>query len=291
MQYDRVQHTLILILVLNVIVAIAKGVFGLLAGSMSMVADALHSMFDSVSNVIGLISTQLAKQPPDRMHPYGHGKFETLGTLIIGAMLLLSAYWIITEGFKRLQTAAVPNISGITVEVLIITIFINIFVAWYERRKGEELGSQILIADARHTLSDIFVSISVLAGFVVVKLGYPQADPLIAFGIGAIIGKMGLSIIRESGAVLADTAVIDCEKEIADIVMVTTGVKGYHKFRCRGKPRELFADIHILVDPDLTVAEGHEIAETLRMKILSDIGGMEDIVVHVDPAENEEGDL
>jgi cation diffusion facilitator family transporter len=288
MEYARVQRTLTLILILNIGVAIAKAAFGLLAGSVSMVADALHSTFDSVSNIVGILSTTIAKQPADKAHPYGHGKFETLGTLVIGAMLLLSAYWIITEGFNRLRSSATPDVTGITVTVLLATILVNTFVAWYERKVGLELNSQILIADAAHTRSDIFVSISVLAGFGAVSLGYPQADPLIAFGIGILIGKMGLSIIKEAGDVLTDRAVIDCEEEIKRTLSKIEGVRGYHQFRCRGKPMELFADIHVLVDPAITVRDGHDIAEAVRRRILEEVDGMQDIVVHIDPVDEYE---
>lgn len=283
MDYERVQRTLTLILILNITVAVAKAVFGLIAGSVSMVADALHSTFDSLSNIVGLISTHIAKQPPDKAHPYGHGRFETFGTLVIGGMLLLTAYWIISEGISRLNSAAIPAITELTVIVLILTIIVNILVAWYERKVGIELNSQILIADSEHTKSDIFVSLSVLAGFGAVRLGYPEADPLIAFGIGLIIGKMGLAIIKGAGDVLTDAAVIDCEDEIRRTLEKIEGVRGYHKFRCRGKPQELFADIHVLVDPEISVRDGHDVAEEVRQRLLIEVEGMQDIVVHIDP--------
>lgn len=288
MEYDRVQRTLLVILFLNIIVAGLKAVFGFLAGSVSMVADAFHSTLDSASNIIGLVSTQMAKQPPDGRHPYGHGKFETFGTLLIGAILLVTAAWILYEGANRLLGGIAPSISLLTVAVLVTTIGINIVVTRYERRTGEELGSQILIADSEHTKSDVYVSLSVLLGFGAVSLGFPAADPLIAFGIAMVIGRMGLHIIRDAGDVLTDAAIVDCEGQIAGIIRTTPGVRGYHKFRCRGKPGELFADIHIFVDPDITVGEGHAIAERARVLILTDVEGMEDIVVHIDPYSGEE---
>ncbi|KQC02945.1 MAG: cation transporter [Methanoculleus sp. SDB] len=283
MDYGRVQRTLFIILILNLIVAGLKAVFGLLAGSVSMVADAFHSTLDSASNIIGLVSTQIAKQPPDGRHPYGHGKFETFGTLLIGGILLVTAAWILYEGANRLLTSSAPSITLLTVAVLVATIGINIIITRYERRVGEDIGSQILIADSEHTKSDVLVSLSVLAGFGAVSLGFPAADPLIAFGIAAVIGRMGIRIIREAGDVLTDAVIVDCEDQITRIMHQIPGVRGYHKFRCRGKPGELFADIHIFVDPAITVGEGHEIAEEARVMILDDIEGMADIVVHVDP--------
>lgn len=290
MNYDRVQRTLVLVLVLNLAVAAAKAVFGFMAGSVSMVADSLHSLFDSLSNIVGIVSTHIARQPPDHSHPYGHGKFETVGTVVIGAMLLLSAYWIFSEGLGRLVSDEAPVISGITIGVMITTLIINIFVSTYERRMGEALKSQILIADARHTASDIFVSLSVLGGFAAVRLGFPMADPLIAFGIAILIARMGLIILKDAGNVLTDALVVDCEDRVARVVSSVEGVRGFHDFRCRGKPQELFADIHITVDPSISVAEGHAIAEVVEARIRAEIEEIEDVVVHVDPDRVRKGD-
>ncbi|MDD4256172.1 MAG: cation diffusion facilitator family transporter [Methanofollis sp.] len=287
MEYDRVRRTLWVILILNVIVAVAKAVFGLMAGSMSMVADALHSSFDSASNIIGLAATGIAARPPDRDHPYGHAKFETFGTLLVGGMLLLTAYWVISEGVVRLTTGAVPHITALTVGVMVATTVINIFVALYERRVGEELRSSFLIADSEHTKSDVFVSLSVLLGFAVVYLGYPLADPLIALAIGALIGRMGLSIIREAGMVLTDAATVQCEENVREIVARIRGVLGSHEFRCRGAPGEMMADIHITVDPGMTVEEAHGIAEEVEAAITEGVPGMKEVVVHIEPGERD----
>ncbi|MDD3934556.1 MAG: cation diffusion facilitator family transporter, partial [Methanoculleus sp.] len=177
MQGDRVQRVFIIVLILNLAVALAKAAFGLLAGSVSMVADALHSGFDSFSNIVGIIALYLAGKPPDPEHPYGHGKIETLGTLVIGAMLLLTSAGILFEGYRRLVNPVTPAITPVTVAVMVGTLIINIAVSTYERQKGEEYRSQILIADSLHTRSDVFVSTAVIGGFLAVRLGFPQADP------------------------------------------------------------------------------------------------------------------
>jgi len=284
-RYRRVQRLLWIILTLNLIVAVAKGVVGLAAGSVSMVADAFHSGFDSLSNVIGIVSVHIARIPPDGEHPYGHGKFETAGTLIIGVMLILTALGVFYEGSQRLITGAVPHITTLTITVLCVTIAINLGVAWFERREGRRLNSQILIADSRHTQSDVFVSLSVIGGFVLVELGFPQVDPIIALVIGALIGRMGFSLVRSSGRVLTDALTVECGETVGRILDGVDGVRGYHQFRCRGKPDELFADIHIEVDPSLSVEEGHNIAGQVKNLLIDGIDGMEDVVVHIEPEE------
>jgi cation diffusion facilitator family transporter len=279
-----VQRIFIIVLALNLSVALAKAAFGFLAGSVSMVADALHSGFDSFSNVVGIIALYFAGKPPDPEHPYGHGKIETLGTLAIGAMLLLTAAGILYEGYRRLVAPVTPAITGVTVGVMVVTLIINIAVSTYERRRGEEYRSQILVADSMHTRSDVFVSIAVLGGFLVVRLGYPQADPIIAFAIGLLIARMGIGILYEAAQVLTDAMNLPCDPAlIRAVVMDTPGVAGYHDFRCRGKTGEIFADIHVTVDPALPVSRAHEISDEVERRLKETVPELAEVVVHIEP--------
>ncbi|HNV37800.1 MAG TPA: cation diffusion facilitator family transporter [Methanoculleus sp.] len=284
MQGDRVQRVFVIVLILNVAVAVVKAVFGVMAGSVSMVADALHSGFDSFSNVVGIVAMHLAGKPPDPEHPYGHGKIETLGTLVIGAMLLLTAAGILLEGYGRLITPVTPEITPITVGVMVGTLITNIIVSTYERRKGEEYQSQILIADSLHTRSDVFVSTAVLGGFLAIRLGYPAADPIIALGIGLLIARMGVGILYGAAEVLIDSMNLPCDPALVRaVVMDTPGVAGYHDFRCRGKPGEIFADIHVTVDPALSIARAHAISEEVEQRLKETVPGLAEVVVHIEP--------
>jgi len=284
MQGDRVQRVFVIVLILNVAVAVVKAVFGVMAGSVSMVADALHSGFDSFSNVVGIVAMHLAGKPPDPEHPYGHGKIETLGTLVIGAMLLLTAAGILLEGYGRLITPVTPDITPITVGVMVGTLITNIIVSTYERRKGEEYQSQILIADSLHTRSDVFVSTAVLGGFLAIRLGYPAADPIIALGIGLLIARMGVGILYGAAEVLIDSMNLPCDPALVRaVVMDTPGVAGYHDFRCRGKPGEIFADIHVTVDPALSIARAHAISEEVEQRLKETVPGLAEVVVHIEP--------
>ncbi|HQC34881.1 MAG TPA: cation diffusion facilitator family transporter [Methanoculleus sp.] len=284
MQGDRVQRVFVIVLILNVAVAVVKAVFGVMAGSVSMVADALHSGFDSFSNVVGIVAMHLAGKPPDPEHPYGHGKIETLGTLVIGAMLLLTTAGILLEGYGRLITPITPDITLITVGVMVGTLITNIIVSTYERRKGEEYQSQILIADSLHTRSDVFVSTAVLGGFLAIRLGYPAADPIIALGIGLLIARMGVGILYGAAEVLIDSMNLPCDPALVRaVVMDTPGVAGYHDFRCRGKPGEIFADIHVTVDPALSIARAHAISEEVEQRLKETVPGLAEVVVHIEP--------
>lgn len=283
MNYRRVQKTLILTFFLNLSVSLAKGIVGAFAGSVSMVADAFHSLFDSVSNIVGLISITIADTPPDTGHPYGHGKFETIGTMVVGTLLLITAVVVGYEGFGRFSSGAVPEITLLTVAVMVGTICVNISVCLYERHVGKEEGSSFLLADSQHTASDILVSLSVLGGFVFIWLGYPVADAIIALMIAALIARMGIKILYAALEVLADaSAPIDYDK-LDRIMKTTEGVISYHDFRSRGKPGEIFCDLHVVVAPYITVQEGYLIGKQVRHRMMTEMEGVVDVLVHIDP--------
>ena len=158
----QVERVLWIVLVLNLVVAASKYFYGLASGSASMQADGIHSVFDSLGNVIGLVGISLAARPADAGHPYGHSKFETYGSLAIGVLLLFAAFEVGSSAVEKLvagtYTAQVTPVSFI---VMVGTLVVNLFVTLYERRAGKRLKSEILAADAAHTLSDAFVSIGV----------------------------------------------------------------------------------------------------------------------------------
>ncbi|MEL7520074.1 MAG: cation diffusion facilitator family transporter, partial [Cyanobacteria bacterium J06553_1] len=158
----EVRRVLSITLGLNVLVVVLKLVVGSWTGSLSLMADALHSITDSANNVLGLVTNQLASPEPDRDHPYGHQKYEAVGALGIAAFLGIACFEILKGAVERLLLANEPVVMGATsLWFLLAVLGINIFVAFYERRVGRRLGSNILIADAQHTMSDIWITIAV----------------------------------------------------------------------------------------------------------------------------------
>src|SRR5262252_5282421 len=161
-----VRRVLFVTLALNVVVVAGKLVAGLLADSLSVVSDAIHSSVDSLNNIVGLVVMKYATAEPDEGHPYGHAKFETLAAFAIAGFLFVTCYQIALSAIKRViahETPA-PEITALTIGVMVGTIICNIFVTVYERREGRRLQSAFLIADSTHTRSDVMVSCSVLAG-------------------------------------------------------------------------------------------------------------------------------
>ena len=206
--YRTVRRILVIILILNIAVALAKVLYGWYSNSLSMLTDGFHSFFDGASNVIGIIGITLASRPADKEHRYGHWKIETFSSIIIAVLLFLVCLEIIQSAIGRFLNPSTPEITTISFLVMGITILINLGVSWYEHKKGQELDSKILIADSMHTRSDIYASLAVILGFFAISAGYVWADPIIALGIAILIAKTGIDIIKGSSGVLLDKSVV-----------------------------------------------------------------------------------
>jgi cation diffusion facilitator family transporter len=282
-RYEAIKRTLIIILIVNLSVALSKGIYGLTTNSLSLIADALHSLFDASSNVIGLIGIRLATKPADTEHPYGHWKYETVAAIIIAAMIFLTGIEIIESAIERFFNPETPRVDVFSFIIVIGTIIINFISTLYEERKGKELDSTVLLADALHTRSDIFVSASVLVSFIGILLGFPIVDPIIAIFVAIMIFHTGVEIAKESIEVLVDTTVID-PSEIKLIVSQIEGVSDSHKIRSRGQHNEISIDLHVTVDPEISVHDGHDIASKVEQTLMEKMTGVRDVTVHIGPA-------
>jgi cation diffusion facilitator family transporter len=283
--YTTVKRVLLLVLFLNLAVSLAKLLYGWRTNSLSMVSDGFHSLFDATSNVIGVVGIILASRPPDPSHPYGHSKFETFSSLGIVVLLFVTCFEILKSAWDRFLNPTVPEITILSFLVMGVTIAVNITVSYYENRKGRELGSGILIADSMHTRSDIYSSLVVIGGFVLIWLGFTLVDPLISLIIVVLIARMGIQIIKESSDVLLDQAPLD-EKRIRKEVCQLPEVKDCHRIRSRGVVSQIYVDLHITLEGCYSVNEAHRIAHQVEDKLKASIPGVKDVVVHVDPCED-----
>ena len=286
----KVQKTLGLILILNLIVAVLKIIFGYLIKSSSMTADGFHSLTDGLSNVIGLIGIHFASKPPDKNHPYGHYKFETMASLFIGVMLTLLGANIIRGSIPQLFNPTIPEISSMSLIVLVITLIVNIFVATYEAKKGEKLKSEILISDSHHTKSDIYISSGVLLTLVLIRLGFPPIiDPIVSIIVAGFILQAAYEIFKPITGVLVDKAVIEPE-ELKDIIKDFDHVKECHHIRSRGKANAVYVDLHLVVDSDLSVGESHKLTHKIEEKIKNSFDKDIHVLFHLEPEGEEIGD-
>ncbi len=267
---------------LNLLATLAKIVVGYLTGSLSIVADGFDSLFDSASNVIGLVGISLAARPPDEDHPYGHRKFESLAAISISVLLFVTSVELVRSVIDRLSSPAAPQINLWSFAALIFSIGVHLFTVFYERRRGRELKSEFLLADAGHTSADIYLSLTVIAGLILVRVGYPIVDALLALGIAGLIAKIGIDIIRSTSAILMDRAVVS-EREIERLVLGVEGVESCHRIRSRGPEDDIHVDLHVHVAPETPVDRAHAIAHEVQDKVMRELPGVQDVVVHVEP--------
>lgn len=277
-----VRRVLIYTLVLNILVAVAKIIYGYVSGSVGMLSDGFHSFFDGFSNVVGLFGIWVASHPPDEKHPYGHKKYETFFTIAIAFSIFSTCLQILRRVYLSFFDGHKVMAGDMSFIVMLFTIAVNIYVMTYETRKGKELGSQFLIADALHTKSDIFASMAVITGLVFTRLGYPFADTIAGLVITFFIGKIGYEIVKNASDVLVDTICINTEA-IEAVAMRVEGVKGCHHIRTRGTAQAVYLDLHVLVEPKLSIEKAHDIADSVEKALKAELPSLVDIVVHVEP--------
>ncbi len=274
---------LLVILLLNWAVALAKAAAGWLGGSVAMLADAAHSGFDGSSNLVGLVAVTFAAQAPDREHPYGHARFEVLGAVAIGGFLAVVVVGIVQGALERLRVPGVAlQPSALQFGALLGTLAVNVCVARYERRRGEELKSAVLLADAQHTASDVVATSVVLCALVCTHFGISWADPVIALVLAVYVGWVALRLVLGASNVLADRAALDPE-EVVRVAQAVPGVLHAHDVRTRGPEGAVFADLKVHVDPGMSVRAAHDVATAVEVALRAAFPGVVDIVVHVEP--------
>ncbi|MBD2440351.1 cation diffusion facilitator family transporter [Nostoc sp. FACHB-110] len=279
-----VRRVLVITLLLNLFVMALKAVVGYWTGSLSLLADALHSVTDSANNVLGLFASKFSSPHPDREHPYGHQKFEAVGALGIAAFLGIACFEILQGAIERIIKGGEPvNISPPELWLLLIVLGVNIFVAFYERRVGRRVGSPILIADATHTMSDVWVTISVIGGLIGVWLGYQWLDVFLAFPVALLVFWSGWSVLQANLPWLVDQMAITPES-IHTIATSVPGVINCHDIASRGLlGRQVFIEMHLIVDA-ADVATAHHITEEVEKRLEERFRPVR-IMIHVEPPE------
>jgi cation diffusion facilitator family transporter len=275
----QIRNVLLGILLANWAVSVAKLLLGLTRGS----ADGLHSFIDGGSNVLGLVAMSIAARPADEDHPYGHGKFEALASLGIGAMVGMAMLELARLAIRSLVDDVHPDVNVEMAVVMAVTLVINIAVTRVEKHYGERLKSPLLLADARHTLSDVFVTLAVLVSLLLVWLGYPRADGLVALVVMGFVARVAYSIIRQAVGILSDSARLDPER-VTTLASTVEGVQRCKDVRSRGMEESVYVDLKIEVDPSLSTARAHAVADEVERALFAEFPEVVDVVVHVEPA-------
>ncbi|MBI2993820.1 MAG: cation transporter [Gammaproteobacteria bacterium] len=265
----------------DVFFLVVKVVVGLQTGSSAVLSDAVHSLTDLANNIVGLALLGAANAPPDREHPYGHRKYETLAVFTIAVVIAAMAVQVVVRAVTRVQAEVTRD--NVSLALMLIVLVVNVAFTVWERRQAERLDSDLLRADAGHTLSDVAVTIAVISGWQLAATGHPWIDTLAAIGVAAFVAWLAYSLFRRSIPVLVDSMVID-PQELSEIVQPVSGVAGVSRVRSHQAGSEKVIDIVVTVDGRLTTAESHVIADAVEAAVRQRIEGAQ-VNVHVEPAE------
>lgn len=275
--------------VVDFVLGIAKIMVGWMANSQALVADGVHSLSDLGTDFIVLYAAKHSHKEADEDHPYGHGRIETIATIGLGVTLMLVAFGIAYDSVQRMNDPASLLVPGVLALVIaLISVFAKEAIYHYTKRAARRLRSNLLMANAWHSRSDAISSIVVVIGVLGAMTGYTYLDAVAAVTVAVMIAKIGFDLVRASTRELIDTAL---EPEVLDRVRekitAVNGVRAIHMLRSRSSGGHALLDVHIQVDPRLSVSEGHQIGDSVRHGLIDNIDEITDVTVHIDPEDDE----
>lgn len=279
----------LLSVVSNSFLITVKLVAGILMHSIGVISEAIHSSIDLIASIIAFFSIRKAAKPADDDHPFGHGKYENVSGFVEAILIFFAALLIIYEALKRIITGAYVENLGMGIVVMLFSALINSVVSFYLFKVAKKEDSIALKADAMHLLTDVFTSLGVAAGLVVIRFtGINILDPVIAIFVAFLIIKASVDLTKEALKDLTDTSLPEEElKEIEEIIKSNPEITSFHKLRTRksGQKREI--DVHLRVRRDANIVEAHELSHKVSKQII-DRFPEANVTVHIEPEEKKE---
>ncbi len=283
---NEIKRVLGLVLIANLTVASVKFAVGFVIGSLALVADAIHSLLDASSNIVGLVGITAAAKPPDRGHPYGHRRFESVASLVIGVLVAAGLVEVLRHAIAAaLEGGAAPEVTWTAIGAVATTIVVNIAISRYEQSQGNKLRSSILHADADHTMSDALSATTVLASLVAVKCGLTWVDTLAAFAVAAFIGRTAWRLIAFNLGALSDAVAVPTDI-VRERALSVSSVKRVDDIRSRRAGDHVYVDLSIHLNGELSLNQAHSIAHEV-VDCVKTIPDVADVVVHTEPLEEE----
>ncbi|MFI3220766.1 MAG: cation diffusion facilitator family transporter, partial [Methylococcales bacterium] len=267
---------------INISQTLLKIGFGMLWQSSALIADGIHSLSDLLSDFLVIVAVRMGSREADHEHPYGHRRFETIATIILGLSLIIiggGIAWSVMKRMEQPEHLSTPDVMSLG--IVAISILVNEWLYHYTKRIAKTTRSKLLLANAWHQRSDAISSVVVLFGIGAVLLGYPLADAIAAIVVALMVVKIGLSQLIVSIKELVDTSLPPhLLAEIRAAILAIEGVEGIHLLRSRQMGEDALLDAHVIVDPRITVSEGHNISEAVRDELVSRFDDVMDVLVH-----------
>ena len=279
-QRDKnVQRVIVIEGTINFLVLLAKLAVGLSTGSLAIVGDAIHSLTDVINNIVAWIVTKISSSPPDREHPYGHRKFETLAVFFLASLLVVLSFELAMQAINKDDTEIENSAWGLG--VMLVVLIINIALATWQRKWARKLKSDILLADATHTFADVLTTIVIIVGWQISAMGYHWLDRICALGVSLLVFYLAYSLFRRAFPILVDQFALDPEL-LSNSIQEVQGVLKVNRVRSRWIGSEKSIDLVISVDPELSTADSHNIASNVE-SLIEEKYGVSDISIHVEP--------
>ncbi|MGE5371766.1 MAG: cation diffusion facilitator family transporter [Solirubrobacterales bacterium] len=274
----------------NTTLVVLKLLVGFLSGSVSIISEAIHSANDLLASFIALFAVKTSSKPPDKEHPYGHGKVENVSGTIEAVLIFAAAVMIIKEAVTKLRTGGEVEQLGWGIAVMGFSALLNFGVSKYLMFTAKKTKSIALEADAMHLTTDVLTSFGVFAGLILIKLtGYTIIDPIAAIIVACIIIKAAWDLTRKAFTPLLDSALSEGELGQIHTVMIEYQDQfiGYHELRTRRAGRECYIDLHLVTCPDMSVRNVHDLCDEIERRIMEIIPYCS-ILIHVEPHENDD---
>ncbi len=273
---------------INLLLAIIKGIVGFLSGSIVLIADSIHSFSDIIASLAVYIGLKLSSRKPDEMFPYGYYKIETLTSLIISILIIFTGIEIALESYNAFLNPGVISIPLISLSVAALSAVVSFLLARYKERVGREIGSQALINDGKHSFIDIFSSIIVFVGILSSYLGYLRIQGITGIFVSFLIVYVGLRLAKDDVLVLLDAGMSpERTNEIKSIALSIEGVEGVHDIKMRRSGPFIFAELHLETKKELQVNKAYELSSTVKKLLKEKIKNLDNVIVQLEPYKNE----
>jgi cation diffusion facilitator family transporter len=272
-----------------VLLTLVEAVVGFLSGATILIADALHNAVDSITNFASFFGLKISQRKPTEKFPYGYYKAENLAALFVSVFIIYAAIELLIEGYSKIFTLTEITMPLQAIVVALVSLIVSYFLSRYMKKVGEEINSQLLIANSREKLMDVFSSIIVLIGILTTLYRIPYVEGLLTSVFSLVILKSGIFIVKDSIFALMDVSPgKDIEKRIRKIISSIVGVEEFKDLKLRRSGPFIFGEVTVKIRKHINVKRAHEIADIIENKIKGEIEDIDSFTIHVEPYESEE---